>query len=87
MEITNPDPIHLQRVNPALNMARFYRLSVQPTLFGETSLMRCWGRIGTRGQGMMETFTDPGAAAAALTRLAAQKRRRGYLALSAIRAH
>ena len=80
MQMTNPDPIHLQRVDPALNMARFYRLSVQPTLFGEASLLRCWGRIGTRGQDMMETFADPDAAASALTRLAAQKRRRGYQA-------
>lgn len=78
MQMTNPDPVHLQRVNPGLNMARFYRLSVQPTLFGEASLLRCWGRIGTHGQAMMETFADPQVAASALMRLAAQKRRRGY---------
>ncbi|WP_442868383.1 WGR domain-containing protein [Bradyrhizobium sp. CCBAU 11445] len=30
-------------------MARFYKLDVQPTLFGECSLVRVWGRIGRAG--------------------------------------
>ena len=70
--------IRLTHVNPALNMARFYEVSVQPTLFGEVALMRHWGRIGTRGQGMMVTLADEAQAVAALGRLDRQKRRRGY---------
>jgi len=34
-------------------MRRFYALSTQPTLFGEMSLIRSWGRIGTNGQTMV----------------------------------
>lgn len=72
------DPIHLVHVNPALNMARFYGISVQPTLFGEISVMRNWGRIGTRGQAMVVTYADAEEACTALGKLERQKRRRGY---------
>lgn len=44
------DVAALRRVEPWLNMARFYLLSLEPTLFGETAVMRHWGRVGTRGQ-------------------------------------
>ena len=76
----NPCPfsIRLTRVNPALNMARFYEASVQHTLFGEVALMRRWGRIGTRGQQMMVTWADEQQALSALGRLKQQKRRKGY---------
>ncbi|TIU14242.1 MAG: WGR domain-containing protein, partial [Mesorhizobium sp.] len=50
------EAVHLQRIDPNCNMARFYALSVQPTLFGEVSLIRNWGRIGTSGQTKVETF-------------------------------
>ena len=35
--------IHLRRIDPTRNMARFYAMAVQPTLFGEWSLQREWG--------------------------------------------
>jgi predicted DNA-binding WGR domain protein len=38
--------INLLRIDEDSNMARFYKLDVQPTLFGEWSLVREWGRIG-----------------------------------------
>lgn len=41
-----PTDLHLSRVNPALNMNRFYRMTVQRDLFGRASLIRIWGRIG-----------------------------------------
>ncbi|WP_434057371.1 WGR domain-containing protein [Bradyrhizobium japonicum] len=34
-------------------MRRFYALSTQLTLFGEMSLIRHWGRIGTSGKTMV----------------------------------
>jgi predicted DNA-binding WGR domain protein len=40
---------HLHRIDPEANMARFCSIDVLPTLFGESSVLRCWGRIGTRG--------------------------------------
>jgi len=42
--------VYLTRIDPAQNMARFYVLDVQPTLFGECTLVREWGRIGRGGQ-------------------------------------
>lgn len=72
-------PTHLRRIDPAQNMRRFYSMSIQPTLFGEASLIRNWGRIGTRGQTMVETFDTPDDAERAFGRLERSKRRRGYL--------
>ena len=40
----------LHRVDPNLNMARFYRVEVLPDLFGAIIVERRWGRIGGRGQ-------------------------------------
>ena len=76
--MSKSSPVHLRRINPSQNMRRFYCLSVQPTLFGGASLMREWGRIGTRGQSMMETFDRCEEADDALLRLERTKRRRGY---------
>jgi predicted DNA-binding WGR domain protein len=59
-------------------MRRFYYLTVQPTLFGGASLIRDWGRIGTRGKTMMVTFDNPADAANALMRIERSKKRRGY---------
>ena len=70
--------VHLTRVDPDQNMARFYEMSVQPTLFGEATVFRNWGRIGTRGQSMMVTYPEANEAAAALAKLGGQKQRRGY---------
>lgn len=59
-------------------MRRFYRLSLPPTLFGEFSLVRNWGRIGSAGQDMMQTFARPEEAAQAFSSLEREKRGRGY---------
>ena len=59
-------------------MRRFYMLAIQPTLFGGASVIRNWGRIGTNGQSMMQTFDRPDEAGDALSRLERRKRRRGY---------
>ncbi len=72
-------PLYLRRVDPARNMARFYGLAIQPTLFGGASLLRNWGRIGTKGRAMMETFDEDLRAGEAFARLERRKRRRGYL--------
>lgn len=42
--------VHLVRCDPSRNMARFYRLELCLTLFGEAVLIRRWGRIGTKGR-------------------------------------
>ncbi|WP_409187654.1 WGR domain-containing protein [Bradyrhizobium sp. RDM4] len=73
-----PEPIHLRRIDAAHNMRRFYALSTQPTLFGEMSLIRNWGRIGTSGKTMVQTFDGSAEAIEAFVRLERAKRRRGY---------
>ena len=42
--------VALRRLDPARNMARFYAVTVQPTLFGQWALVRRWGRINTDGR-------------------------------------
>lgn len=62
-------------------MARFYCLSIERSLFGETALVREWGRIGTRGKRRLDLYEDAARAEAALGKLAAGKIRRGYTAV------
>jgi predicted DNA-binding WGR domain protein len=75
-----PTTVDLKRIDPSLNMRRFYRMSVQPDLFGGACLVREWGRIGFRGQMMIEQHPDEGRAVSALMKLAVTKTRRGYRA-------
>ena len=73
-----PTDVQMRRIDPARNMRRFYRLSVRCDLFGRASLVREWGRIGFRGQMLVEGHPDEGAAINALMRLASVKQKRGY---------
>lgn len=77
METLHPI-LHLQRRDAARNMARFYRLSVESSLFGDAVLVREWGRIGNRGRRRLDLFADVAAAQEAFRRLAGAKLRRGY---------
>lgn len=79
MQNDTPPPLFLRRIEPVLNMHRFYVLTLHTTLFGEVSLTRHWGRIGTRGQIKTQTFTERDVAQRIFERLARSKRRRGYL--------
>ena len=69
---------YLEKRQPTNNVARFYRMSVMPNLFGEWTLYREWGRIGQGGQVRMDWFSDEGQAIAALVTLETSKRQRGY---------
>lgn len=68
----------LHRVDPDLNMARFYRVEVLPDLFGEIIVERRWGRIGGRGQSQSASYRSTSLAEAAASRLIVAKERRGY---------
>jgi predicted DNA-binding WGR domain protein len=69
----------LRRIDPARNMARFYRLAVHPDLFaGGGTLLREWGRIGRPGRVRIEPFSAPELAEAAGARIERTKRGRGY---------
>ncbi len=75
-------PVLLTRVDPSCNMRRFYSVALAVSLFGETGVVRQWGRIGTEGQSRTDWYEGSGPAEAARQRLLSQKRRRGYVATS-----
>lgn len=60
-------------------MARFYRMFIAPNLFGQWTLFREWGRIGSGGQVKLDHFDNAGAALLALQELVRVKKRRGYI--------
>ncbi|MEI5682234.1 WGR domain-containing protein [Mesorhizobium sp. CGMCC 1.15528] len=78
MDQLQPDTILIHRIDPTRNMARFYALSIEPSLFGGSSLVRNWGRIGTRGRYRIELFETQEQAEISLGRILKAKRRRGY---------
>ncbi|NEH32990.1 WGR domain-containing protein [Rhizobium ruizarguesonis] len=73
-----PYRLYIERIDPSKNMARFYALSIEPNLFGETSLVRSWGRIGSRGQQKIHVFDNEAKAVDLLLTLLRRKRARGY---------
>jgi predicted DNA-binding WGR domain protein len=69
----------LRRIDKARNMARGYELSVQPGLFGDVSVLRHWGRIGTMGQSKEYWFRNEAEAANEAAAILRQKQKRGYV--------
>jgi predicted DNA-binding WGR domain protein len=70
--------LYIERRDPRRNMARFYALSIEETLFGETRLVRRWGRIGTTGRTVQHSFDNEGEAVSLFLELLRAKRMRGY---------
>jgi predicted DNA-binding WGR domain protein len=70
--------VYMERSDRTLNLARFYQVDIQPTLFGEWAVISRWGRIGTHGRSQQDWFTSlPEAQTAQVSRVA-RKQRRGY---------
>jgi len=72
----------LYRIDATKRMSRFYRMDVQPDLFGQWCFVREWGRIGSTGQTRSAPFPTADEARAALDRQRRTKERRGYRALA-----
>ena len=70
--------LYIERRDAGRNMARFYALSIEETLFGQTCLVRRWGRIGTTGRMVQHSFDDEGEAIGLFLELLRAKQRRGY---------
>lgn len=70
--------MHLRRIDPDRNMARFYTMSVQPNLFGEWSLLREWGRIGSAGRLVTGSFASEREATLAMAEHLKAKLSNGY---------
>ena len=73
--------IHLTRTDPARTMARFYAMTLQPTLFGEWALLREWGRIGSAGRLVSARFASEQDAARAMEAHLKAKLSKGYEAV------
>jgi predicted DNA-binding WGR domain protein len=76
--VTQPYQLYIERTDASKNMARFYAMSIEPTLFGETCLTRRWGRIGAYGQKQVHHFVREQDAVVLFLDLVRQKRNRGY---------
>ena len=68
----------LERVDGARNMYRYYVLSIEPSLFGDTSFVRRWGRLGRAGGRRVSLHADRDAAREELSAWLERKVRRGY---------
>lgn len=71
--------VHLVRIDQARNMARFYQMSVEPSLFGDYSVVRNWGRLGTRGHVRIALFQNRKLALQHFLNIAKEKKGRGYI--------
>jgi predicted DNA-binding WGR domain protein len=76
--IAQPYQLYVERRDPRRNMARFYSLSIEETLFGQARLVRRWGRIGTTGRTVQHSFDNEGEAVSLFLELLRAKRMRGY---------
>jgi predicted DNA-binding WGR domain protein len=76
--IAQPYRLYIERKDASKNMARFYAMSIEPTLFGDVCLIRRWGRIGADGQRIQHCFQREEDAVALFLNLLRQKRQRGY---------
>nr|WP_256120542.1 WGR domain-containing protein [Shinella lacus] len=78
--LIQPYHLYVERVDPDRNMARFYTLAIEPTLFGTPRLLRRWGRIGTLGRTMVHHFEPEEDAVALFLDLLRERRAHGYRA-------
>lgn len=71
--------IDMTRVDPGVNMDRFYCVQLTTGLFGEFGVQRLWGRCGTCGRQRLDWYESEPEATSALSKLVKQKLMRGYL--------
>ena len=74
--LIQPYQLYIERTDAARNMARYYALTIEPTLFGTLCLTRQWGRFG--GQMMVHYFEREEDAVHLFLDLVRRKRARGY---------
>lgn len=76
--IAQPYHLYVERTDLTKNMARYYAMTIEPTLFGDCCLTRRWGRIGTRGQEKIHHFQREEDAVRLFLDLLCRRRARGY---------
>ena len=70
--------MRLVKIDPTRNMKRFYKLDIQPNLLGGFSVIRNWGRIGTKGQVKIELHDDKTMEKYSFKKLRTIKLKKGY---------
>jgi predicted DNA-binding WGR domain protein len=71
--------IVLTRIRPEKNERRFYAVDISQDMFGQISVSRNWGRIGTSGRLRYDPYPNIRAAQQALDVITKSKRKRGYV--------
>ena len=71
--------IVLTRIRPEKNERRFYAVDISRDMFGEITVSRNWGRIGTSGRQRYDPYPNIRAAQQALDVITKSKRKRGYV--------
>ena len=77
--------IYLERHDPDKNLHRFYQMFVTPGVFGDWSLVREWGRVGSPGTVRKDWFDSEEDAVTAKTTLCVAKQQKGYQPVMASR--
>lgn len=70
--------IYLERHDPDRNMHRFYQIYVVPGIFGDWSLVREWGRVGSPGTVRKDWFASKQEAEMAGLEISHAKQKKGY---------
>jgi predicted DNA-binding WGR domain protein len=71
----------LTRTDPARNINRFYVVEVMPSLFGDWTVMREWGRRGSPGTVRLSSYQRRNEADTAEQRTIKRRLQRGYTAI------
>ncbi|NOQ64997.1 MAG: WGR domain-containing protein [Methyloprofundus sp.] len=72
------DRIYLEFHNEVENKHRFYQLLIMPGLFGDWSLVREWGHVGSPGTVKKDWFASESEADAAREKIRLSKLKKGY---------
>ncbi len=75
-------PVLLHRINVQKNEARFYLVSVGPSLLDAYAVMRVWGRIGGHQRSMVSPCASMEEAQTLADRLVRRRIKRGYWVVS-----
>lgn len=71
-------PCTFTLIDPDTNKARWYYINTATDLFGETVLIKRWGRIGRTGQEKLEWFESSTALKAEINTTIRRRLRNGY---------
>ena len=68
----------LTRTDPARNIDRFYVVEIMPSLFGDWTVLREWGRRGSAGTVRINSYARRDEAEIAQRRTVKRRRQHGY---------